>query len=192
MESNPLRGLFGVSSPRPEEQRVFPQPTAPSENIYYEIPSGMIEKLLANPCVRDGTLHPYMHLIYVDEVCGLFNVAGMPEDVVKKKVLPLSLKGKALRWYRLCDNIGTWDWNRLKLEFHQKFYPMHLVHRDRNYIYIGLVREKVSLKLGGGLSQCYIHTPIMSSQEKLFFRIFMLDFLVMINPCSILLVLILL
>ena len=47
-------------------------------------------------------------------------------------------------WYRLCDDTDTWDWNRLKLEFHQKFYPMHLVHHDRNYIYInfGLVKEK--------------------------------------------------
>ena len=49
MESNPLRGLFGVSSPRPVEQRVAPQPTEPTENVYFEIPSGMIEKLLANP-----------------------------------------------------------------------------------------------------------------------------------------------
>ena len=46
MENDPLRGFFGVSSPRPKEQRVAPQPT---ENIYIEIPSGMIEKLLANP-----------------------------------------------------------------------------------------------------------------------------------------------
>ena len=43
MESNPLRGLFRVSSPRPEAQIVAPQPTKPTENIYYEIPSGMIE-----------------------------------------------------------------------------------------------------------------------------------------------------
>ena len=49
METNPLRGLFGVSSPQPEEQRVAPQPTELYENIYFEIPSGMIEKLLANP-----------------------------------------------------------------------------------------------------------------------------------------------
>ena len=62
MESNPLRGLFGVSSPRPVEQIVAPQPTEPTENIYYEIPSGMIEKLLANPYAGDGTLHPDMHL----------------------------------------------------------------------------------------------------------------------------------
>ena len=49
MESNPLTGLFGVSSPRPVEKIVAPQPTAPTEHNYYEIPSGMIEKLLANP-----------------------------------------------------------------------------------------------------------------------------------------------
>ena len=68
------------------DQEVAPQPAEPNENIYYEIPSGMIEKLLANPYVGDGILHPDMHLIYVDEVCGLFKLAGMPEDVVKKKV----------------------------------------------------------------------------------------------------------
>ena len=70
MESNPLRVLFGVSSPRPVEQRVSPQPTEPTENenVYFEIPSGMIEKFLANPFAGDGTLHPDMHLINVDGV----------------------------------------------------------------------------------------------------------------------------
>ena len=48
MENNPLRGLFGVSSPRPKPQLATPQPTAPTENIEYEIPSGMLEQLLAN------------------------------------------------------------------------------------------------------------------------------------------------
>jgi hypothetical protein len=52
----------------------------------------MIEKLLAHPYTGDGTLHPDMHLIYVDEVCGLFKLAGLPEDEVKKKVFHLSLK----------------------------------------------------------------------------------------------------
>ena len=55
MENNPLRGLFGVSSPRPEPQLATTQPTALTENIEYEIPSGMIEQLLANPYARDGT-----------------------------------------------------------------------------------------------------------------------------------------
>ena len=70
----------------------------------------MIEKLLANPYTGDGTLHPDMHLIYVDEVCGLFKLAGMPVDVIKKKVFPLSLKGNALTWYRLCEDMGPWNY----------------------------------------------------------------------------------
>ena len=86
--------------------------------MYFEIPSGMIVKLLANPFTRDGTLHPDIHLIYMDEVCGLFKLAGMPEDVIKKKVFPLSLKGKALTWFRLYADIGSWNYNRLKLEVH--------------------------------------------------------------------------
>ena len=93
MENNPLRGLFGVSSPRLEPQLDSPQPTEPIENVYFEIPSGMIEKLLANPFAGDGTLHPDLHLIYVDEVCGLFKLAGMPDDVIKMKVFPFIFDG---------------------------------------------------------------------------------------------------
>ena len=112
MESNPLRGLFGVSSPRLVEQIVAPQPTGPTENenVYFEIPSAMIEKLLANPFAGDETKHPDEHLIYVDEVCGLLKLEDMPDDVIKKKVLPLSLKGDASTWYRLCDDMGSWNY----------------------------------------------------------------------------------
>ena len=110
----------------------------------------MIEKLLANPFAGDGTLHPDLHLIYVDGVCGLFKLAGMLDDVIKKKVFLLYLKGEALTWFRLCDDMGSWNYNRLKLEFHQKFYPMHLVHRDRNYIYNFWPREGESIAQAWG------------------------------------------
>ena len=98
MESNPLRGLFGVSSPRPVEQRVAPQPTEPTENenVYFEIPSGMMEKLLANTFTGDGTKHPDEHLLYVDEVCGLFKLACVPEDVIKKKIFPFIFEGRCI------------------------------------------------------------------------------------------------
>ena len=68
METNPLRSLFWVSSPRTEAQGVAPQPAAPTENICYEFPLGMLEKLLVNPFTRDGTSNPNLHLIHVDEV----------------------------------------------------------------------------------------------------------------------------
>ena len=69
--------------------------------------------------------------------------------------------------YRLCDDMRSWDYKRLKLEFHQKYYPMHLVHRGRNCIYNFWPREGESIaQAWGGLNQCYIHDPIMSSREK--------------------------
>ena len=146
MENNPFRGLFGVPSPRPEPELVTPQPTAPSENIEYEIPSGMIEQLLANPYAGDGTEHPDMHLIHVEKICGLFKLAGLHRDEVMKKVFPLSLKGKTMAWYRLCDDI-IMELESFKIGVPPKNYPMHLVHRDRNYVYNFWPREgeKVSL-----------------------------------------------
>ena len=78
MEHNPLRGLFGVSSPRLEPQLVTPQPTKPTENYYFEIPLGMIERLLANPFAGDGTLHPDLHLIYVDEFVDYLSLQVCP------------------------------------------------------------------------------------------------------------------
>ena len=80
----------------------------------------MIEQLLANPYAGDGTEHPDMHLIYVDEICGLFKLAGLPEMKLRRNFFPLSLKVKSLTWYRLCDDIGSWNWNRLKLDFSPK------------------------------------------------------------------------
>ena len=55
----------------------------------------MIEQLLANPYAGDGTKHPDMHLIHVDEICGLFKLAGLPGDEVKKKVF-LIFEGKII------------------------------------------------------------------------------------------------
>ena len=47
---------------------------------------GRRQQLLANPYAGDGIEHPDMHLIHVDEICGLFKLAGLPRDEVKKKV----------------------------------------------------------------------------------------------------------
>ena len=69
----------------------------------------MTEQLLANPYAGVGTEHPDMHLIYVEQICGLFKLAGLPGDEVMRKVFPLYLKVKALTWYRLCDDIGPWN-----------------------------------------------------------------------------------
>ena len=54
----------------------------------------MVEQLLANPYAGDGTEHPDMHLIYVDEICGLFKPEGLPEDEANKNFFPSRIKGR--------------------------------------------------------------------------------------------------
>ena len=46
----------------------------------------MIEQLLANPYAGDGIEHPNMHLIYVEQICGLFKLAGLPEMKLRRRV----------------------------------------------------------------------------------------------------------
>ena len=96
----------------------------------------------------------------MDEVCGLFKLAGVPDDVAKKKVFPLSLKEDTLIWYRLCDT-RSWDCEGESITLCILFIVITII-----YIIFGLAKEKASLKLGGGLNQCYIHAPIMSFREK--------------------------
>ena len=45
----------------------------------------MIEQLLVNPYAGDGTEHPDIQLIYVDEICRLFKLAGLSGDELGRR-----------------------------------------------------------------------------------------------------------
>jgi hypothetical protein len=148
-----------------------------------------MEKLLANPYMGDGTIHPDMHLIYIDGIYELFKLAGLSEDEANKKISPLSLMGKALSWYRLLDDTGTWDWNRLKVEFHQKIYPMHLVHRDQNFIYNIWPCEGGSIAQAWGrlkyMHGCPNHEPSIEMIIQNFYNRLSHDNKTMLDTCSV-------
>ena len=56
---------------------------------------------------------------------------------------------------------------------------MHLVHNDRNYIYNFLPREGESIALAWGSLKSMLYS---CANHELSFRIFMLGFLMMIDP----------
>ena len=56
----------------------------------------MIERLLANPYAGGGTEHPDVHLIYVEQICGLFKLAGLPGDEVMKNFFPFIFERKSI------------------------------------------------------------------------------------------------
>jgi hypothetical protein len=96
---------------------------------------GVVDNVMGNIYAGDGTIHPSTHLLYIIELCALFKLAGVPKDVIMRKLFSLSLKDKACEWYRLLDDSHLLDWKELVSLFYAKFYPLHEIHQDRNYIY---------------------------------------------------------
>jgi hypothetical protein len=64
----------------------------------------IIERVLNNYYFGDGTVHPSDHLLFIHKLCELFKCAGISMDQVKRKLLSLSLKGRAAEWYKTLKN----------------------------------------------------------------------------------------
>ena len=64
----------------------------------------MIEQLLANPYAGDGTEHPDMHLIYVEQICDRFTQRWSDE-----KGFPFIFEGKSIGMVESAT-IPGWFW----------------------------------------------------------------------------------
>ena len=132
MEDCALSSLLGVGRSTTPVVEKGPPPT---ECTPFKILLGIIERIMNDCYAGDGTVHLSIHLLKLTELCELFKISGMTRDEVMRKLFALSLKGKALEWYRLLDNSHLLDWEEIKSLFYSKFYPLHEVHENRNYVY---------------------------------------------------------
>src|SRR3954469_2301619 len=90
---------------------VVEKSSPPTECIPFQIPLGIIE-IIRNDCY-DGTVNPSIHLLKLTELCDLFKISGLTRGEVRKKLFALSLKVKALEWYRLLDDSHLLDWEEI-------------------------------------------------------------------------------
>ena len=130
MENRNLSSLLGEGRFTTPVVEKSPPPT---ECIPFKIPLGIIE-IIRNDCY-DGTVNPSIHLLKLTELCELFKISGLTRDGVMRKLFALSLKGKALEWYRLLNDSHLLEWEEIQSLFYSKFYPLHEVHENRNYVY---------------------------------------------------------
>ena len=61
----------------------------------FKIPMKIVDRAINNCYLGDGTVHPSDHLLFIHELCELFQCAGISMNQVKKKLFSLSLKGRA-------------------------------------------------------------------------------------------------
>jgi hypothetical protein len=101
----------------------------------FKIPMEIVERAMNNCYSGDGTVHPGNHLLFIHELCEWFECVGISMNKVKTKLFSLSLKGRAVEWYKTLKDGRPVDWEEIVPLFYFKFYPYSEVHKDRNYIY---------------------------------------------------------
>jgi hypothetical protein len=66
----------------------------------FKIPMKIVECVMNNCYLGDGTVHPGDHLLFIHELCELFKCACISTGEVKRKLFSFSLKGRAVEWYK--------------------------------------------------------------------------------------------
>ena len=97
--NNPLGFLFGKTT----TTSTLGDEPPPVEIDPFKIPTSIVNRVMDNYYFGDGTFHPNDHLLFIHELCGLFKCAGITTEQVKK-LLSISLKGRAEAWYKLLKN----------------------------------------------------------------------------------------
>src|SRR3954470_17990721 len=105
---NPLGFLFGKTT---TTVRVVDEPL-PVEIDPFKIPTSIVDHVMDNYYLGDGTVHPGNHFLFIHELCGLFKCAGITTEQVKK-LLSISLKGRAEEWYKLLRNGQSMEWKEI-------------------------------------------------------------------------------
>ena len=123
---------------------------SPTEIVPFEIPIGIVDRVMDNRYAGDGTVHPGEHLLYIKELCGLFKIAGVSRELIMRKLFSISLKERAYEWYKLLDDSHLLDWKELVSLFYFKFYPLHEIHQDRIFIYNFWPRDGESIAQAWG------------------------------------------
>ena len=77
MESFTAGYMFGNGS---STTRVVEKSSLITEIATFEIPIGIVDRVMDNCYDGDGIVHPGEHLLYIKELCGLFKIAGVSRD----------------------------------------------------------------------------------------------------------------
>ena len=116
MESFTAGSMFGNCS---STTRVVERSSPITEIASFEIPIGIVDRVMDNRYARDGTVHPGEHLLYIKELCGLFKIAGVSRELIMRKLFSISLKERAWEWYKLLDDSHLLDLTELVSLFYQ-------------------------------------------------------------------------
>jgi hypothetical protein len=99
----------------------------------FELKPALINMVQQSPFYDKASEDANAHLHHFLEICSTFTIRGVTQDVVRLRLFPFSLLGKAKQWfYSNKEIVSTWE--KCSNEFLAKFFPLGKTNAPRNKI----------------------------------------------------------
>ena len=120
LESTPIY-KYGA----PTSARLHPKESSkPILTPGYELRSCLINMVQDQTFSGEDDENPYSHLNEFEQTCACLRIAGMLDKILRWKLFPFSLMGKAKRWYNLTIGSRQGDWEALCSSFCLQLFPI--------------------------------------------------------------------
>jgi len=112
--------FHSLSTPRGEFNEP-PSSSMSSYEVYHDL-LALVRELSFSGLSRENPDH---HLREFEQLCSHFASTSMTQDVLKWKLFPFSLKGKAERWYMPAADDANGSWDHIRRRFSIFFFQQN-------------------------------------------------------------------
>ena len=77
---------------------------------------------------------PNLHIAYFFDICDMFRVNGVPDDAIRLRLFPFSLKDRVREWLNSLPAGSISDWATLAQKFLAKYFSLAKTVKLRNDI----------------------------------------------------------
>jgi hypothetical protein len=119
----------------PNDQFIAKPITTPEINAdSYEVSPSLLNLITREQFGGSTVEDASMHLHDFVEICDMQKFKNVESDILKLKLFPFSLRGKAKEWLHSLPTDSIKTWNDLKEAFIKKYYPPVKILQNRNNI----------------------------------------------------------
>ena len=114
----------------PSSKNVATGPQLNLGDMDFDLKSSLITMAQASPFYRKPNEDANAHLQQFLEICSTYTVKGVSPDIVRLRLFPFSLLGKAKKWF-YANRAVINSWEKCSTAFLSKFFPMGKINALR-------------------------------------------------------------
>ena len=93
----------------------------------YELRMSLIKLIRDQSFSGEGNKNTYSHIREFEWTCACLRITGMSDKIIRWKLFPFSMTGRAKHWYSQTIGSMQGDWETLCSKFYLHFFPISKV-----------------------------------------------------------------